>query len=313
MNRSQFKIARTRTAPLFSTAIALLCTACHSGTTFETTQATIESRGVQIPITFVHPSTGVRSKVPLVVMAHGHGGTRDESGAFTSVAKALAENGVASIRMDFPGCGDSSEPFEKNNLTNMLIDVRAAYLFALQNPNIDEQRVGALGYSMGGRVALLTSAKIKFEALALWAPAASDGAGSMAAFLGGPDSYGALRSTAEADGYVSFRTRWGQDQLLGLQWFTDLESTTPLTAVRDFAGSLMVIQGERDDVINPMVAKLVVKSAANSSNVVTKYVPAADHGLGFYDEDRSTADQVVEATALFLALHLQEGLNSGSN
>jgi len=70
-------------------------------------------------------------------MAHGHGGNRDEAGGFTRMAEALAQRGIASVRMDFPGCGDSQEPFTQNNLGNMVKDLLAARDFAIRKFNGD--------------------------------------------------------------------------------------------------------------------------------------------------------------------------------
>ena len=70
-------------------------------------------------------------KVPLVVMAHGHGGSKEEAGGFTAIAEALAREGIASIRMDFPGCGASAEPFTANTVSAMLADFEAARVYAV--------------------------------------------------------------------------------------------------------------------------------------------------------------------------------------
>lgn len=45
--------------------------------------------------------------------------------------------------MDFPGCGESTEPFTENYLSNMISD-----------SNADANNLGIFGYSMGGRIAL---------------------------------------------------------------------------------------------------------------------------------------------------------------
>ena len=47
---------------------------------------TFASRGVEIPATFVRPGTATGERYPVVVMAHGHGGNRDEAGSFVSWA-----------------------------------------------------------------------------------------------------------------------------------------------------------------------------------------------------------------------------------
>lgn len=39
---------------------------------------TFESRGVLVPVTFVRPARAAAAPFPVVVMAHGHGGTRGD-------------------------------------------------------------------------------------------------------------------------------------------------------------------------------------------------------------------------------------------
>ena len=104
---------------------------------FESIETTVLSRGVDIPVTFVRPIALQNESFPLVVMAHGHGGTRNEAGGYTSVARGLAARGVASIRMDFPGCGESSESFVNNNLGNMLKDIQASRDFAVAQEQVE--------------------------------------------------------------------------------------------------------------------------------------------------------------------------------
>ena len=65
-------------------------------------------------------------KMPLVIMCHGHGGSKEEGGGFDDIAAALAEAGIASIRVDYPGCGESKEDFTLNTMTNMLDDTESA-------------------------------------------------------------------------------------------------------------------------------------------------------------------------------------------
>ena len=208
----------TPTSRIVSAALLLLVlTACESNNALLATDTHIESRGVQIPVTFVLPAASDGSSVPLVVMAHGHGGSREEAGGFTRVASELANLGIASIRMDFPGCGESSEPFTANTLNNMLDDIRASRDFAVNHPRIDGERVGILGFSMGGRLAILASVETPYRVMTLWNAAASDGAGNMVKFLGGPDAYTRLRMVAMRDGAADFTTPWGDQQRLSYE------------------------------------------------------------------------------------------------
>ena len=69
---------------------------------YRSEEVMVMSRGAEIPATVVYPVTEGKLKFPLVVMAHGHGGGRQEHGGFGLIAERLAVAGIVSIRMDFP-------------------------------------------------------------------------------------------------------------------------------------------------------------------------------------------------------------------
>lgn len=267
--------------------------------------STIESRGIAMPVTLVTPALGAGQRAPLVVMAHGHGGSRQEGGGFKLLAEALAARGIASIRMDFPGCGDSTEPFTNNNLGNMLLDLEAARAYAAGLPTIDGDRLGLLGYSMGGRVAVLAAAQNPgYRAMVAWTPALNDGAVREALEFGGEEAYRELRERARANGMVEYTTRWGTTLQLGYRWFTDLENTRPLESLRSFTGPLLVLYGDQDDVVPPDVSEAAIAAASNSSEVLRRVIKGANHGLGFYTNEPSIAADVVATTASFFSERL---------
>ena len=267
---------------------------------------TFESRGVAVPATIVAPAAGDNEPLPLVVMAHGHGGSRQEGGGFQQVAEAMAKRGIASIRMDFPGCGDSNESFTENNLGNMLQDLQAARKFVATQLNVDADRTGLLGYSMGGRlVSLLSEIDPDYRSMVMWAPAVSDGAAREMQFtFGGPGEYASNRQRAQEQGSVVYTTMWGSDLEVGFQWFTDLEASRPQAAIAKYDGSLLVIYGDADEAVPPAVSASAVAAAINSSNVSELMIPGARHGLGFYTNRPEIAQQVVNATAGFMAEQL---------
>ena len=277
----------------------------RGGFDYRSTDLTMTSRGARVPVTLVIPERPANETSPLIVMAHGHGGSRQEGGGYEQAAEAFARRGIASIRMDFPGCGDSREPFTENNLTNMIKDMQAARDYAETRASIDNERVGLLGYSMGGRVvALLSEIDPSYRVMALWTPAVSPGAERELSSLGGPNTYYTLRQKARATGIATYTTRWGSELALGPQWFTDIENSVPLDAVSRFTGPLLVLYGDKDDVVVPDVSEAAIRAAASSSDVVRHIVEDADHGLGFYDNRPGIASEVVETTANFFAERL---------
>ncbi|PKL25062.1 MAG: hypothetical protein CVV47_07195 [Spirochaetae bacterium HGW-Spirochaetae-3] len=301
-------VSRTGTL-LVAVAVVAALAACVSAPAaagpfqFEAKAVSVASRGVSVPAVLTVPATG--KKAPLVVMAHGHGGSKEEAGGFTAIAEELARLGIASIRMDFPGCGESSEPFTANNLANMLDDIDAARAFAVANASIDEKRVGMFGYSMGGRLAILSSGRASYASMSLLAPAATDGAASMYIFMGGKDAYKSLAAKAATDGHVVFTTMFGQVQDLGLQWFSDNESAKCIEAIHAYAGPVQYVRGAVDTIIPESVVNESAAAAASSSGIELVTIKGADHGYGFYGGDPQIKIDTVGAVTAFFAKTLR--------
>lgn len=262
---------------------------------------TYASRDAQVPATVVIPDGD--GPFPLVVLAHGHGGSKDENIGFGAIADALKAEGIASIRMDFPGCGESTEGFQKNTLTNMKQDVLAAIAYATENYKIDTAKVGIFGYSMGGRIALelLGEGNYSFAAAALLAPANSTE--DLKTAFGGADAWEALKATAEKDGYVDFTTIYGQKQQLSKEWFADLGlvADPAKTAAEKYTGPALVIYSQDDTVVSPSV------SAAVAETLKAEVVEATGdgHSYGFYSDKTDVLNTVVTGIADFFGKTLQ--------
>ena len=87
------------------------------------------------------------AELPLVVLCHGFTGSGD--GHFAPLAADLAAQGIATVRLDFPGCGNSTEPFTAYTLSNMTDDVESAITYMQQTYGTG--RTALVGHSMGGQ------------------------------------------------------------------------------------------------------------------------------------------------------------------
>jgi len=110
-------------------------------------------------------------KLPAVLMLHGGGSDKNGPGeAYKSLAKELALKGIASLRIDFAGHGDSEQYVSAFNETSRTDDANAAIDYLISRNFVESSAVGVLGYDLGGNAAQsLAGTSGKVHALALWA------------------------------------------------------------------------------------------------------------------------------------------------
>ncbi|MGH3872539.1 MAG: alpha/beta fold hydrolase [Pseudonocardiaceae bacterium] len=102
--------------------------------------------GLHLSGTLVLPDNGRQ----VVVLVHGGGVTREEGGFFTRLAAGLADAGIASLRCDLRGHGDSAGRQEDLTIAGILSDIRAAMEFA--RARIGADRAALLGTSFSGGI-----------------------------------------------------------------------------------------------------------------------------------------------------------------
>lgn len=262
-------------------------------------EVTVMNGARAVPATVVVPDG--QGPFPAVVMNHGHGGGRQEGGGFARLAKALADAGILTIRMDFPGNGDSKESFTEGYLSNMISDSNASLAYLLANFPADPARLGILGYSMGGRIALTIGETEgnPYKAMGLLAPSAGPGK-DLALFLAGSEAeYERLYAEASTDkGYADYTTQYGQQQKLSKQWFDELIASKPLETISAYKGAMLVVHGDKDVVIKPAENEAVIAAYPAASIVL---VPEADHGYGFYSDQPEVSALVESSFAKFFS------------
>lgn len=263
-----------------------------SSASAESREITFLSRGVRVPATLTLPDNALEP-CPIVIMAHGHGGSRNEHRGFSAIAKALAEAGIGSIRMDFAGCGESEEDFTLCCLTTMKQDMLGALDYA--HSKLLATRIGLFGYSMGGRVVLeLLAEGTHADAIGLLAPA-NDMQDLIETTY---TDFDAMYETAKKDGFYPY---W-QSELLSPAWFEDLmryDDPAALAAAA-YSGPLLVIWAQDDAVVRPHVSKHV----ADVLGAETFDATGKGHGYGFFPEEDPLRERIAQTAAGFFAQHL---------
>jgi dipeptidyl aminopeptidase/acylaminoacyl peptidase len=133
----------------------------------------IKNRGLALR-GMLHTPEKVQGKIPIVCMFHGF--TGDKLGShfmFVRLSRLLANKGIATLRFDFMGSGESDGDFVDMTLSKELDDAKVILSYAKSLDFVDTERIGILGFSMGGAVASMLAGDCKddIKTLCLWAPA----------------------------------------------------------------------------------------------------------------------------------------------
>ncbi len=118
------------------------------------------------------PQLKAGEKCPMVVFCHGFGGTKDGP-IFELITDSLQRHGIASIRFDFNGHGQSEGQFQDMTVPNEIEDAKKVIAYVSSLPYVS--KVALVGHSQGGVVAAMTAGELGAEriaAVALMAPAA---------------------------------------------------------------------------------------------------------------------------------------------
>lgn len=131
---------------------------------------TLENNGEKI-FAILHRPLNVKN-VPAIVICPGFAGNKcGKFRMFVTLGKELARQGIAVLRFDYRGAGDSEGEFQDITLQGKISDTLKCLRFLADDSQIDSSRIGILGRSLGGAIAVLSARKFpEIKSLALWAP-----------------------------------------------------------------------------------------------------------------------------------------------
>ena len=188
----------------------------------------------------LHGFTGMRHELPVL-------GTEDTM--FSRAARWLGERGVASLRIDFRGSGESDGAWEDTTFSGQISDAIAALDYLEMLEGIDGDSISIIGLSQGGLVGAAAAGRdARVSNLVLWS-AVSNPVMSYGILLG----YDTLLSGAAAgDEVTTIELPWGAETSLRGPFFEDIFLVDPVAEIAGYGGPLLVIVGERDTTVTPM-------------------------------------------------------------
>ena len=289
-------------------AIALCIVAAVTLLQPNTNPKNIEIPGTRgnIPATIQLPAKSARGEeMPLVVLCHGFTGNRQGDGHFAPLAEDLAANGIATVRLDFAGCGDSTEPYANYTLANMAADVDS--VIGYMQATYGTGKTALVGHSMGGRLASLYPqlGQYPVTALALWSPA--NGAGLQGLEFLSIDNFAAVEemaARADAEGSVA---AWGVE--LSAAYIDGMRDSDPNVTLQESGLPVLLTYSGNERILSDTTqteTKAAVESLPDGQVVLDPFVNG-DHN--YTSEDPATNTQLDadlrQVTVDFLTYHLQ--------
>jgi len=240
----------------------------------------------------------VDGPVPAVVMLHGFASVKDEVGEmYKRLAAALGERGIASIRIDFRGWGESGGGMENSTVTGMVEDAAVAYEYMASQDFVDASQMGVLGFSLGGRIAIVTAGQNPdwYASMGLW----STGGNIDPVTFQGEEAY----DTAQAEGQVTLDLGWTMITL-GSEFFDSLTAYDVEEEYPKYSGPVFVVAGTDD----PDPAEFFDWYLENAQGELRAglLVEGGDHIYAVLTDDQTMAEKVIATTADWFAMTLGE-------
>ncbi len=243
------------------------------------------ARGDQLAARLDHSGSEARA---FALFAHCFTCSKDLK-AVSRLSRALVARGIAVLRFDFTGLGESEGDFADTDFSSNVEDLLAATDYLRQHHRAPEILIG---HSLGGAAVLMAAAEIP-EAVAV----ATLGAPSDTAHL--RDTL--LRSAPELeDREETTVTLSGRQFRIRQQLLNDLESQKVLSSVRKLGRALMVCHSPLDEVVDVDHARRIYEAARHPKSFLS--LDQADHLLLSNPED---ARWVAETLAAWASRYLK--------
>ena len=158
-----------KTLKLFAIALFILMAA---GAQAQTQTVTIDGDHGKLHAVIHKPELKDGERCPMVLLCHGFMGNK-EGALEKQIAALLQAKGIASIRFDFNGHGQSEGRFQDMTVPNEIVDAKKVIEYVSNLPYVES--VAITGHSQGGVVAAMTAGDLgaeKIKAVVLLAPAA---------------------------------------------------------------------------------------------------------------------------------------------
>lgn len=245
---------------------------------------------------------------PVVLLLPEFAGNRDErrggavkEGVYARAAQRWAQQGIASLRIDYRFNGDSDGQFADGSLDAFVVDGVQALEYLAGSGKVDPQRMAVVGWGMGGAVASAVAARSRYplDGLALWNPDVDVGA----AFIQRLGRDKIRQGLAGGSVPTTVDLAVGRTVALKQPFFVSLFTLSPPAEIARYGGPLMVAVGTQDEIgaPQPAQAESLIRYHGGEGELLVLQMDRM-FNLG---KSRRQVDALIEATESFLQNHFR--------
>ena len=178
-------------------------------------------------------------KVPAAIILHGLTGDRNEA-HLVAVADSLNAAGIATVKFDFNGHGESGGDFVDMTLDNEFSDALSIYEYTCSLPWVDKDRIYLVGHSQGGLEAGIVAGELGFPKISkvvLLAPAAC-----ICTMAASGSMFGVDFASGDIPEYIPF---W-KGTHLGRNYLLSARNMDVYGRTSKYEGPVLILQGLSD-------------------------------------------------------------------
>lgn len=209
--------------------------------------------------------------------------------AVGNIARTLASRGIAILRFDFTGLGESEGSFADTSFSSNVEDLIAAVKFMEEH---HESPQILIGHSLGGTAVLRAAEEILSAAAVVTIASPFDPSNLMRLVTG-------KRQELELQGEVEVSIG-GRPFTIKKQFIDDLETTEMESTIKNLQKALLVMHSPADTVVNIKQAAYIFGAARHPKSFIS--LDEADHLLSDERHSRYAGDVIAAWVSKYIDL-----------
>lgn len=187
------------------------------------------------------PEGTAGKKLPVAILFHGFTGNKLEPHRFfLKICRALEQIGIASIRFDFSGSGESDGDFEQVTVSQELHEAKAILDWVKEDNRFDTKQIVLIGFSVGGLVAGVLAGQYSQQIAKLVLISA---AGNLSELLLNMARQSGIRVHSD------FQAVDHGGNLVGRDFVLDALQIDGFSLAKDYKGPVLLIHGTEDPTV----------------------------------------------------------------